>query len=163
MTEQNNVVLPEAEAQEVIREARDEIVLITPEQLSNPTVANMYCSLKDDGTPKSKANIYNAINAPDEKLSEHIGEVIELVHIVAHEISLIDDETGAFTRALRVVLIGKDGRSYEAVSGGVANAISRLLQIYGQPETWTEPVKVKAKQKATRNGNNKVTTLEVIA
>lgn len=148
---------------QAIEEAKEEIVLVTPSQLANPTTTQMYCSIKDDGTPKSKARIYNAINSPDKKLSECIGEVLELKNIVAHEVQLIDEETGEVVRVLRTVLIDKNGISYEAVSGGVANSISRLLQIFGQPETWTEPIKVKAKQKNTRNGNNKVTTLEIIA
>lgn len=146
----------------IVKEARDEIVLVTPAQLSNPTSTQMYCSLKDDGSAKSKASIYNAINSPDEKLSEHIGEVIELVHIVAHQVQLPDEETGEIITVLRTILVDKAGKTYEAVSGGVANSISRLLQIFGQPETWKEPIKIKAKQKATRNGNNKVTTLEII-
>jgi len=146
----------------VVAEAKDEIALVTPAQLMNPTSTAMYCSLKDDGSAKSKADIYNAINSPDEKLAEHIGEVIELVHILAHEVQLPDEETGEIIRCLRCVLVDKAGKTYEAVSGGVANSISRMLQIFGQPETWTAPIKVKAKQKATRNGNNKVTTLEIV-
>ena len=146
----------------VVAEAKDEVVLVTPSQLANPTSTQMYCSLKDDGSAKSKASIYNAINSPDEKLSEHIGEEIELVHIVAHEVQLPDEETGEMVRCLRTILVDKAGKTYEAVSGGVANSISRMLQIFGQPDTWDAPIKVKAKQKATRNGNNKVTTLEII-
>ena len=147
----------------IVKEARDEVALVTPAQLSNPTSTQMYCSIPNDGSAKSKASIYNAINSPDEKLSEHIGEVLELIHIVAHEVQLVDEETGELVRVLRTILVDKNGKSYEAVSGGVANSISRLLQIFGQPAEWTEPIKVKAKQKATRNGNNKVTTLEIIA
>lgn len=135
---------------------------ITPAELMNPATSQMFCTLVDDGTPKSKAKIYNAINNPDKKLSDVIGETIELKDIVAHMIELVDEETGEYLQTLRTVLIDSKGVSYEAVSGGVANAVSRLIQIYGQPNTWTEPVKVKARQKATRNGNNKVTTLEVV-
>ena len=145
-----------------VAEARDEIVMVSPTMLANPTQANMYCSLQDDGTPKSKANIYNAINSPDMKLSEAIGEVIEMVHIVAHEVVLVDEETGETIKALRSIICDKNGKTYEAVSGGVANSLMRIIQIFGQPETWKEPIKVKARQKATRNCNNKVTTLEVI-
>lgn len=157
-----NMPSPTALVLPTVAEARDEIVMVTPSQLANPTQANMYCSLQDDGTPKSKANIYNAINSPDMKLSEAIGEVIEMVHIVAHEVVLVDEETGETIKALRSIICDKNGKTYEAVSGGVANSLMRIIQIFGQPETWKEPIKVKARQKATRNGNNKVTTLEVI-
>ena len=158
----NETVKPVSEVSTEVVSKEDALTVITPDELMTPTSSRMYCSLKDDGTMESKGRIFNAINAPDEKLAEHIGEVISLQNIVAHTIKLADEETGEIIESLRVVLIDDKGKSYEAVSGGVANAINRILQIFGQPETWDKPIKVKAKQKATRNGNNKVTTLEVV-
>ena len=158
----NETVKPVSEVSTEVVSKEDALTVITPDELMTPTSSRMYCSLKDDGTMESKGRIFNAINAPDEKLAEHIGEVISLQNIVAHPIKLADEETGEIIESLRVVLIDDKGKSYEAVSGGVANAINRILQIFGQPETWDKPIKVKAKQKATRNGNNKVTTLEVV-
>lgn len=134
---------------------------ITVSELANPQESAMYCSIQNDGSMESKAAIFNTVNSPDEKLSERIGEVIALRNIVAHPITLLDENTGEMIEALRVVLVDDKGISYEAVSNGVANAISRILQIFGQPATWTAPVKVKAIQKQTRNGNNKVTTLKI--
>lgn len=135
--------------------------MVSVSELANPQESAMYCSIKSDGTMKSKADIFNAVNSPDRKLSEYIGEVINLKDIVAHPIQLVDENTGELLDALRVVLIDADGTSYEAVSNGVSNAINRILQIFGQPDTWAEPIKVKAIQKQTRNGNNKVTTLKI--
>ena len=158
----NNETMNTVPSELIVAEAREEITALSATDFANPTAKPMFCSLKDDGTAKSKASIFNAINAPDERLSEKIGEVITMKDVIAHEIELIDENTGELIKALRVVIIDDKGKSYEAVSGGVANAIHRILQIFGQPETWTEPIKVKPKQKATRNGNNKVTTLEIV-
>lgn len=134
---------------------------VSVSELANPSESAMYCSIHTDGSMTSKAAIFNAVNSPDRKLSEYIGEVINLKDIVAHPIQLIDENTGELLDALRVVLIDANGTSYEAVSNGVANAINRILQIFGQPDTWAEPIKVKPVQKQTRNGNNKVTTLKI--
>lgn len=164
MNEQINKVQAEvvADSTALVEVARDNgFNAITVSELINPAETAMYCSIKDDGSMKSKAAIFNTVNSPDKKLSECIGDVIALRNIVAHPITLLDENTGEMIEALRVVLVDDKGFSYEAVSNGVANAVSRILQIFGQPETWAEPVKVKAIQKQTRNGNNKVTTLKI--
>ena len=134
------------------------------EQFKDPE-GQFYCSLQNDGTRKSKVAIYNAINNADESLSDHINEVLEVVNVVAHPVTLTDEETGEIIEALRTVLITKDGKSYVAVSGGIANALSRIIGIVGAPDggAWEkEPVRMKIKQVKTRNGNNKVNTIELV-
>ena len=42
------------------------------QQLNDPG-SNFYCSIKDDGTRKSKVAIYNAVNNAQESLNDHIG------------------------------------------------------------------------------------------
>ena len=155
----NPEVMPTTEIAEVLPQSG--FNSITVNELSNPAASQMYCSIVTDGTPASKAAVFNAVNSPDRKVSEYIGEVINLKDIVAHPITLCDENTGEMLDALRIVLIDEDGTSYEAVSNGIANAISRIIQIFGQPETWEAPIKVKPVQKQTRNGNNKVTTLKI--
>ena len=126
---------------------------------------SFYCSIKDDGKRATKVAIYNAISVSDEQLADHINEVLEIVNVVAHPVSLVDENTGEVITALRTVLIDKSGKAYNAVSGGIANAVSRIMAIVGTPEdgAWEkEPVKVKVKQVKTRNGVNKVNTLELI-
>lgn len=134
------------------------------DQLKNPA-AKMYCSIKDDGTRQSKINMYNAINGADESVSDHIGEVLEIVDVVAHPVELTDEVTGETFEALRTVLIDKSGKSYVAVSQGITSALSRIFSIVGTPDNkaWhDEPVKMKIKQVKTRNGNNKVNTIELV-
>lgn len=131
------------------------------EQLKNPN-GNFYCSIKDDGTRKSKIAIYNAINGADESLADHIGETLEIVDVVAHPVTLIDEETGEVVNALRTVLVDKSGKSYTAVSQGITNSLSRIFSIVGMPSWKDEPVKMKIKQLKTNNGNNKVNTIELV-
>ena len=151
----NDVILND----EVVVE-KGELMSVSPSDLANPSETQMYCTIKAEDK-KTKVEVFNAINSPDEKLSEHIGEVINLTNVIAHPVELADEVTGEVIQCLRTILIDEKGVSYEAVSGGVANALQRIMQIFGQPETWEKPLKVKAVQKATRNGNNKVTTLKV--
>ena len=134
------------------------------EQLKNPN-GQFYCSIKDDGSRATKVAIFNAVNGADEQIADHIGEVIEVVNVVAHPVELLDEVTGEVVNALRTVLIDKNGKSYTAVSQGITSALSKIFSIIGTPENgaWeTEPVKMKIRQVKTRNGNNKVNTIELV-
>ena len=134
------------------------------QELKNPN-GNFYCSIPNNGDRKSQVAIFNAVNGADEQVADHIGEVLEVVNVVAHPIELPDEVTGEVIKCLRTVLITKDGKSYVAVSQGIASAISRIFSIIGMPDNgaWEkEPVKMKIKQVKTRNGNNKVNTIELV-
>jgi hypothetical protein len=134
------------------------------EQLKNPN-GQFYCSIKDDGSRKTKIAIFNAVNGADESIADHIGEVIEVINVVAHPVQLADEVTGEVVNALRTVLIDKNGKSYTAVSQGITSALSKIFSIVGTPENgaWEkEPVKMKIRQVKTRNGNNKVNTIELV-
>lgn len=139
----------------------EEVSHMTPAQLMSGGGTEMYCSVINDGSMQNKAKVYNMINNPDKRISDVIGEVIQMKDILAHNIDVISEETGEIMKALRVVIIDADGISYEAVSQGVSNSLQRIMDIFGQPNTWEAPIPVKAVQKSTRNGNNKVTILKV--
>lgn len=131
------------------------------EQLKNPT-GSFFCSIKDDGSRKSKVAIYNAVNGADESIADHIGEVLEIVDVVAYPVTITDEETGEIMEVLRTVLVAKDGKAYTAVSQGITNSLARIFSIVGMPSWKDEPVKMKIKQIKTRNGNNKVNTIELV-
>ena len=134
------------------------------EELKNPN-GKFYCSITNDGTRKSAVAIYNAINSADESIADHIGEVLEIVDVVAHPVSIADEETGEIIDCLRTVLIDKHGKSYTATSQGITNSLARVFSLIGMPDdgSWkNEPVKMKIKQVKTRNGNNKVNTIELV-
>lgn len=146
----------------VIREDIATVNLV--EQLKNP-MGQFYCSVADDGTRKSKVAIFNALNAADENIADHIGETLAVVDVIAHPVEITDENTGEIITALRTVLITKEGKSYVAVSMGITSALSKIFSIVGMPDggAWhDEPVKMKIKQVKTRNGNNKVNTIELV-
>lgn len=134
------------------------------DQLKNPG-SQFYSSITDDGSRKSKVAIYNAVNGADEKIADHINEVLEIVNVVAHPVTLPDEVTGEVMTVLRTVLIDKNGKTYTAVSQGITSSLGRIFDIIGSPDggAWEkEPVKMKIKQVATRNGTNKVNTIELV-
>lgn len=133
------------------------------EELKNPN-GHFYCSIKNDGSRKSQVAIFNAIQGEDE-VANHIGEVLEIVNVVAHPATTVDETTGEVKEYLRTVLIDKNGKGYTAGSQGITSALSRIFSIIGMPDggAWEkEPVKMKIKQVKTRNGQNKVNTIELV-
>lgn len=159
MTE-NKVINEGIVEAEVLQDVEQGIVAVGLNSLMSKG-SDMYCSIKADSFDE-KAKVYNALNSPDKKLSEMINIVIEVKDIVAHEVQLVNEETGLVTNCLRTILVGADGTTYNAVSQGVANSLTRIFQIFGEPSTWEKPIKVKPVQKVTNNGTNKVTILEVV-
>lgn len=134
------------------------------EELKNPN-GNFYCSIKDDGTRKSKVAIYNAVNSVDKRLADCINTVLEVVNVVAFPVQLLDEKTGEINTCLSTVLVTKDGSCYGATSQGIANSLSRIFSIVGMPDdnAWLdEPVKMRIKQVNTRNGDNKILTIELV-
>lgn len=159
--EQNTAEASEPVTPNVEMVVSEEVSHMTPAQLMSGSGTEMYCSVVNDGSMQNKAKVYNMINNPDKRISDVIGEVINMKDILAHNIDVVSEETGELMTALRVVIIDAEGISYEAVSQGVSNSLQRIMDIFGQPNTWESPIPVKAVQKSTRNGNNKVTILKV--
>lgn len=118
----------------------------------------MYTSmdLSDDA---SKVVMYNAMNNPTSRLSEHVNEEILVKDVFIEQVTLTNSETGEVSNPYRIVLIDMDGNSYVAVSTGVYNSVRKLIMIFGSP-TWENGLRVKVRQ--ITKGRNKITTLDAI-
>jgi hypothetical protein len=116
----------------------------------SPQTTALFCSINNDGSAESKAKIYNAINDTDFTLRDCMGQVINVVDIVAHPITLLDDE-GHEQDAMRVVLVDDAGHTYHTVANGIMSSLQKVFAIYGQP-TYEPPVKMIPVEKKTRKG-----------
>lgn len=118
----------------------------------------MYCSLNttDD---KGKAQLYKAMNNPEEKLKDHIGETLEVVDVFCEVVDIADENTGEIVKAPRIVLFTKNGKTYGCVSKGIANSVSKLIAVFGEP-TWGG-LKLQVKQLSLA-ANKNVLTLELV-
>ena len=117
-----------------------------------------YCSLQATDA-RSKATLYNATNSTQERIGDHINEVITVAHLYVEAVQCTNRETGEVKWCPRVVLITDKGVGYQAVSQGVYSSVKKLIQIYGEPASWEAPIKLKVKQ-LTR-GEYKILTLEI--
>lgn len=119
-----------------------------------------YCSLTAQ-TEEEKAVLFNAMNAPDQRLKEHINEVIRLKDIFVEVVYCTNEETGVVSPAPRIVLIDDNGVSYQCVSKGIFGAVKKLFAVYGEPQNWADPIPVKIKQIILSKDKN-VLSLEVV-
>lgn len=118
-----------------------------------------FCSLTAS-TREEKAALYNAMNNPDKRLADCINMKIEAQDLYIEVVNCTNEETGEVNACPRIVIIDKDGVSYQAVSIGIYSALKKVIQVFGAP-TWTDPVVLEVKQ--ITKGNKKMLTLNVVA
>lgn len=116
-----------------------------------------YSSLKA-GTLKEKAALFNAMSNPNHKVGDYINRSIRVKDVYVEVIELTDEDTGEVTNAPRIVLIDTDGDSYQAVSKGIFSALSRAIQVFGEP-TWDDGIPVIVRQISL--GKNQMLTFDV--
>ena len=127
--------------------------------LNNPG-ASFFCSIPNDGSRAATVAIYNAINNKGESLDDHKGEVINMVNVAAHPVSLTDEKTGEVINALRMVIIDDQGRNFDAVSQGIASSMEKIFAIVG-PAPFDPPLAIKVVEQKTRSGF-KTNTIELV-
>ena len=133
-----------------MEENKNEITLFTGVQ------NKVYCS-KKEGNEKEKKELFNALESCDALLNDCVGQEIEIQDIYVEEKEVIDDETGELKTKFRTIIFDKAGQTYATGSYGIFNVIKKIIQIYGLPETWETPIKVKVAKRPIGNGKQSLT------
>ena len=131
-------------------EEKNEITLFTGVQ------NKVYCSKKAE-TEEEKKELFNALESCDALLNDCVGQEIEIKDIYVEEKEVVDDETGELKTKFRTIIFDKSGQTYATGSYGIFNVMKKIIQIYGLPETWSEPIKVKVAKRPIGNGKQSLT------
>ena len=123
----------------------------TETALMNTSPAKVYCSVSASN-PANKAIVYNAINNPTVKISDHVGKDIYIKDIYCEEIEVPDKDTGEIRNLTKTVLIDPDGNSFFSVAAGVFRAVKNLIAIFGYP-TYETPVHVRVTNVRLKKGS----------
>lgn len=116
-----------------------------------------YYSIKGETVEEKKA-IYNALNNPENAISDQINGKIKIKDLLVEMVKLqkTDDKNnpieGEYDIVPRIVIIDDFGVSHHCVSMGVYNSIKKIIQLFGQP-TYDEPIEVEIKQVKVKNGS----------
>lgn len=94
-------------------------------------------------TIEEKKEVFNALESCDNLLNDCVGKEIEIKNIYIEEHEDVKGETGEVKSKFRTIIFAKEGTTYATGSYGVYNAIMRIIAIYGSPELWEEPIRVK--------------------
>jgi len=121
------------------------------------SVSNQFTSMRAE-TQEEKVALYNAINNPEQRLSDCINMTLLVKDLYIEVVECTNDETGERTSCPRIVIIDHEGKSYQCVSVGIYSALKKAIQIFGAP-TWHEPIPFTVKQ--VTKGNRKMLTLNV--
>lgn len=104
----------------------------------------------DTSTMDGKMALYNAMQTPD-KVDDHLNEELDVTNVLAQAVEVMNNETGEMRQSTRVVVVAEQG-NYAATSPTLAHAFGNLFTVFGTPNTWAEPLKLKIVERKSRNG-----------
>ena len=100
------------------------------------------------------AALLTKASKPDNDVREVLKETIRLRHIYAHPIRVVDKNTGELRDTVRIVFFDDDGMTYACVSEGVIQGVKQILDLFGPPSEWKEPLPIYFESSQTSNKNN---------
>lgn len=117
---------------------------------------NIYCSKKAE-TDEEKKELFNALESCDALLNDCVGQEIEIEDIYVEEKQVIDETSGELKNKYRSILFDKSGQTYATGSYGIYNVLKKIVGIYGLPDSWQQPLKVKVAKRPIGNGKQSLT------
>lgn len=117
---------------------------------------NIYCSKKAE-TDEEKKELFNALESCDALLNDCVGQEIEIQDIYVEEKQVIDETSGEIKNKYRSILFDVTGQTYATGSYGIYNVLKKIVGIYGLPDSWDKPLKVKVAKRPIGNGKQSLT------
>lgn len=142
----------EKEIKNVENEEKRELTIFDSEN------KKIYCS-KVIETEEEKKEMFNALESCDILLNDCVNNEIDLKDIYIEERQVVDKETGEVKTKFRTILFDANGQTYATGSYGIYNILSKIVKIYGLPNTWEKPLKVKVAKKPIKDGKSSLTLL----
>lgn len=115
-------------------------------------IGNMYCSIVPTGNRADDARIFAALNSPEFKLADFINKKLKITDVLVKVVQLVDEDTGEMDVVPQVVLIDTDGKSYQATSKGIFNALQSAYTVFGKAP-WNPALEIEIKQRAVKKGS----------
>ena len=120
--------------------------------------SKVYCSMVAT-TDEEKKKLFNTLESCDVLLNDCVGNEIAIKDIYIEERNIIDEETGELRTKYRTIIFDENGQTYATGAYGIYNVLKKIFQIYGTPDLWQEPLKVKVAKKPIGNGKQSLTLI----
>jgi NACalpha-BTF3-like transcription factor len=99
----------------------------------NPENIAFYTSI-DRSTLEGKAKVFKALGNSDYSLKNVAEKKVMLItDIVAHNVELVNEQTGLAETADRIIMVMEDGQTVSGCSKGFKSSITNMLAVYGKP------------------------------
>ena len=115
----------------------------------------VFCS-KIAKNDTEKKELFNALESCDVLLNDCVGQEIEMKDLYIEEKNIVD-ENGEQKIKYRTIIFDANGQTYATGSYGIYNILKKIITIYGLPNTWEQPLKVKVAKRAIGNGKQSLT------
>ena len=125
---------------------------------------NCYCSIKGDNFDEKKM-LLNKLENCDYLLMDCIGQEINLKNVYIEKIvkekkdknnNYIYNENGEleYTTKYRTIIFDDEGKAYATGSYGIYNKLNNLVKVFGTPDVWNEPIKIKIVKLKNKDNHN---------
>lgn len=119
----------------------------------NNNRSSSYCSLKPETMEQKKA-LYNAVKKCDVKIADIVGQTIKVKDVMIRQwFKKLED--GSEEERYTTILFGDDGKTYVTGSKPFFFSISQVFTMFGEPDTWEEPLALQIVQQPVPNSNFK--------
>ena len=105
----------------------------------------------DMSTEEGKLRVFGALQ-DSQKIEDHLNEDINLKDVVMQTVDVVNESTGEVDSAVRTTLIDDRGKAYSATSSELVKSLRTMMGIWGEPNTWKKPIKVKVTTGKSRKG-----------
>lgn len=113
-----------------------------------------YCSVKAE-TNEEKKKLYNALESCDILINDIVGQKIKVKDVYIQEFPRTNKDTGEpMTNGHRVILFDEAGKTYVTASNYFFISLIKVLNAFGDPQTWDAPLEIEITKRPTKGGNN---------
>lgn len=114
----------------------------------------VYCSVKAE-TIEAKKKLYNALESCDVIINDIVGQKIKIKDIYIQEFPRTNKETGEpMSNGHRVILFDDAGKTYVTASNYFFISLAKVVNTFGDPNTWDKPLEIEITKRPTKGGNN---------
>jgi len=112
-----------------------------------------FCSVKAE-TRADKIKLFNALKECDFKLNDVVGNKINIKDVFYQEYEKEDKDSGEIRTGHRTIIFGDDGKTYVTASNYLYNTLRQILNVFGSPAEWSEPLTVEVIKQQMKDGKS---------
>ena len=105
----------------------------------------------DRTNPEHQGIMVKCLGTADKRSDDVLNQILTIKHVLAHNVDLVDSQTGEVTPSVRIVLVTMDNETIGTVSKGIFSSLQSITSIVGQPP-YDQGLRVRIKPVTTRNG-----------